>query len=62
MIYRFIRGFQGLFEKHIILLVFLICPFLNFSQVYQIDNEQDISRIILDDEYYKMVDQQITNK
>ena len=56
MIYRFIRGFQGLFENHILLLAFLICPFLNFSQVYQIDNEQDISRIILDDEYYKMVD------
>ncbi len=47
----FIRGLQGMFTKLIILLTFLIYPSLNFSQVYHIDNEEDISRVILDNEY-----------
>ena len=47
----FIKGLQRLCEKPILILVFLIYPFLNFSQVYQIDNEEDISRVILDNEY-----------
>ncbi|MBT3685280.1 MAG: hypothetical protein HOG40_06330 [Cryomorphaceae bacterium] len=47
----FIKGLQGLCEKPILILAFLIYPFLNFSQVYHIDNEEDISRVILDNEY-----------
>ena len=45
------KGLQRLCEKPILILVFLIYPFLNFSQVYHIDNEEDISRVILDNEY-----------
>jgi len=51
MIYMFIKGLQRLCEKPILILVFLIYPFLNFSQVYHIDNEEYISRVILDNEY-----------
>ena len=51
MMYMFIKGLQRLCENLILILVFLIYPFLNFSQVYHIDNEQDISRVILDNEY-----------
>ena len=51
MIYMFIKGLQRLCEKPILILVFLIYPFLNFSQVYHIDNEDYISRVILDNEY-----------
>ncbi|MBT5417385.1 MAG: hypothetical protein HOK79_05405 [Cryomorphaceae bacterium] len=47
----FIKGLQGLCEKPILILAFLIYPFLNFSQVYHIDNEDYISRVILDNEY-----------
>jgi hypothetical protein len=47
----FIKGLQRLCEKPILILVFLIYPFLNFSQVYHIDNEEYISRVILDNEY-----------
>ena len=47
----FIKGLQRLCEKPILILVFLIYPFLNFSQVYHIDNEDYISRVILDNEY-----------
>jgi hypothetical protein len=47
----FIRGLQGIFNKLIIMLIFLIYPSLNFSQVYHIDNEDYISRVILDNEY-----------
>ena len=49
--YMFIKGLQRLCEKPILILAFLIYPFLNFSQVYHIDNEEDISRVILDNEY-----------
>ena len=49
--YMFIKGLQRLCEKPILILVFLIYPFLNFSQVYHIDNEDYISRVILDNEY-----------
>ena len=51
MIYILIKGFQRLCEKPILILVFLIYPSLNFSQVYNVDNEEDISRVILDNEY-----------
>ena len=51
MMYIFIKGLQRLCEKPILILVFLIYPSLNFSQVYNIDNEEDISRVILDNEY-----------
>lgn len=51
MIYILIKGLQRLCEKPILILVFLIYPSLNFSQVYNIDNEEDISRVILDNEY-----------
>ena len=51
MIYILIKGLQRLCEKPILILVFLIYPFLNFSQVYNVDNEEDISRVILDNEY-----------
>ena len=44
MMYMFIKGLQRLCEKSILILVFLIHPSLNFSQVYNIDNEEDISR------------------
>ena len=49
----FIKGFQGLCKKLILILilVFLMYPSFNFSQVYHIDNEEDISRVILDNEY-----------
>ena len=47
----FIEGFQGLCKKLILILVFLMYPSFNFSQVYHIDNEEDISRVILDNEY-----------
>ena len=47
----FIKGFQGLCKKIILILVFLMYPSFNFSQVYHIDNEEDISRVILDNEY-----------
>ena len=47
----FIRGLQRIFNKLIIILAFLIYPSLSFSQVYNIDNEEDISRVILDNEY-----------
>ena len=46
----FISGLQGMYTKLIILL-FLIYPSLNFSQVYQIDNEEVTTRVILDSEY-----------
>ena len=46
-----IKGLQRLCEKPILILVFLIYPSLNFSQVYNVDNEEDISRVILDNEY-----------
>ena len=51
MMHIFIKGLQRLCKKLILILVFLIHPFLSFSQVYNIDNEEDISRVILDDEY-----------
>ena len=51
MIYILIKGLQRLCEKPILILVFLIYPSLNFSQVYNVDNEEDISRVILDNEY-----------
>ena len=47
----FIKGFQGLCKKLILILVFLMYPSFNFSQVYHVDNEEDISRVILDNEY-----------
>ena len=47
----FIKGFQGICKKIILVLAFLIYPSLNFSQVYNVDNEEDISRVILDNEY-----------
>ena len=47
----FIRGLQGVFNKLVIMLIFLICPSLNFSQVYQIDNDEVTTRVILDNEY-----------
>ena len=47
----FIKGLQRLCKKLILILAFLIHSFLSFSQVYNIDNEEDISRVILDDEY-----------
>ncbi len=47
----FIKGFKGLCKKLILILVFLMYPSFNFSQVYHIDNEEDISRVILDNEY-----------
>ena len=47
----FIRGLQGMFTKLIILLTFLIYPSLNFSQVYQINNQEVTTRVILDNEY-----------
>ena len=51
MIYILIKGLQRLYEKPILILVFLIYPSLNFSQVYNVDNKEDISRVILDNEY-----------
>ena len=51
MIYMLIKGLQRLCEKQILILALLIYPSLNFSQVYHIDNEEDISRVILDNEY-----------
>ena len=51
MIYRFIKGLQRLCEKLNLILIFIIYPSLNFSQVYNIDNGEDISRVILDHEY-----------
>ena len=51
MMYMFIKGLQRLCKKSILILVFLIYPSLNFSQVYNVDNEEDISRVILDNEY-----------
>lgn len=51
MMHIFIKGLQRLCKKLILILAFLIHPFLSFSQVYNIDNEEDISRVILDDEY-----------
>ena len=47
----FIGGLQGIFNKLIIMLIFLIYPSLNFSQVYQIDNDEVTTRVILDNEY-----------
>jgi thioredoxin-related protein len=47
----FIWGLQGIFNKLIIMLIFLIYPSLNFSQVYQIDNDEVTTRVILDNEY-----------
>jgi hypothetical protein len=47
----FIRGLQGIFNKLIIILAFLIYPSLNFSQVYQVDNDEVTTRVILDNEY-----------
>ena len=47
----FIKGFQGICKNIILVLAFLIYPSLNFSQVYNVDNEEDISRVILDNEY-----------
>ena len=47
----FISGLQGMYTKLIILLTFLIYPSLNFSQVYQIKNEEVTTRVILDKEY-----------
>ena len=47
----FIEGFKGLCKKLIPILVFLMYPSFNFSQVYHVDNEEDISRVILDNEY-----------
>tara|TARA_Y100000389_G_scaffold71138_1_gene67874 strand:- start:202 stop:888 length:687 start_codon:yes stop_codon:yes gene_type:complete len=47
----FIRGLQGMFTKLTILLTFLIYPSLNFSQVYQINNQEVTTRVILDNEY-----------
>ena len=47
----FIRGLQGIFNKLIIILTFLIYPSLNFSQVYQVDNDEVTTRVILDNEY-----------
>ena len=40
-----------MFTKLIILLTFLIYPSLNFSQVYQINNQEVTTRVILDNEY-----------
>ena len=51
MMCMLIKGLQRLCEKEILILVLLIHPSLNFSQVYHIDNEEDISRVILDNEY-----------
>ena len=47
----FIRGLQGIFNKLIIILTFLIYPSWNFSQVYQVDNDEVTTRVILDNEY-----------
>ena len=47
----FISGLQGMYTELIILLTFLIYPSLNFSQVYQIKNEEVTTRVILDKEY-----------
>ena len=49
--YIFIKGLQRLSEKSKLILVFLIYPSLNFSQVYNVENEEDISRFVLDNEY-----------
>ena len=46
-----IKGSQSLCKKPIFVLAFLIYPCLSFSQVYNINNEEDTIRIILDDEY-----------
>ena len=43
MMCMLIKGLQRLCEKEILILVLLIHPSLNFSQVYHIDNEEDIS-------------------
>ena len=51
MMYIFIKGLQRLSEKSKLILVFLIYPSLNFSQVYNVENEEDISRFVLDNEY-----------
>jgi len=51
MMCMLIKGLQRLCKKQILILVLLIYPSLNFSQVYHIDNEEDISRVILDNEY-----------
>jgi hypothetical protein len=45
-----IRGLQGIYTE-IIILTFLTYPSLNFSQVYQFDNEEVTTRVILDSEY-----------
>jgi hypothetical protein len=45
-----IRGLQGIYTE-LIILTFLTYPSLNFSQVYQIDNEEVTTRVILDSEY-----------
>jgi hypothetical protein len=45
-----IRGLQGIYTE-LIILTFLTYPFLNFSQVYQVDNEEVTTRVILDSEY-----------
>jgi hypothetical protein len=46
-----IRGLQGIYTEIIIILTFLTYPSLNFSQVYQFDNEEVTTRVILDSEY-----------
>ena len=51
MMCMLIKGLQRLCKKKILILVLLIYPSLNFSQVYHIDNEEDIFRVILDNEY-----------
>jgi hypothetical protein len=45
-----IRGLQGIYTE-IIILTFLTYPSLNFSQVYQIDNDEVTTRVLLDSEY-----------
>jgi hypothetical protein len=51
MMSMLIKGSQSLCKKPIFVLAFLIYPCLSFSQVYNINNEEDTIRIILDDEY-----------
>ncbi len=51
MKYMFIGGLQTLLENSIIILIFLLNPSLNFSQVYHIDNQEVSTRVILDKEY-----------
>ena len=45
-----IRGVQGIYTE-LIILTFLTYPSLNFSQVYQIDNDEVTTRVLLDSEY-----------